>query len=56
MTKTIERKAAIRNIAEVPWDELLGHYGGALSKLLVHPDNLGSRHVDHCISTYAPKA
>ena len=47
---------SIRNIAQVPWDELPGHFGGALSKLLVHPQTVGSRHVDHRISTYAPNA
>lgn len=49
-------KATIRNIAEVPWDEFPGHHGGALSKLLVHPDVTGGRHLDHRISSYAPKA
>ena len=52
----MERQAFIRNIAEVPWDELPGHHGGALSKLLVHPDTAGSRQLDHRISCYAPKA
>ncbi len=56
MSKQIKREALIRNIAEVPWDELPGHFGGALSKLLVHPETTGSRHVDHRISTYQPKA
>ncbi len=51
-----DRKPVIRNIAEVPWDELPGHHGGALSKLLVHPETTGSRHLDHRISTYQPKA
>ncbi|HTY66781.1 MAG TPA: cupin domain-containing protein [Alphaproteobacteria bacterium] len=51
-----DRKPVIRNIAEVPWDELPGHHGGALSKLLVHPETTGSRQVDHRISTYQPKA
>jgi mannose-6-phosphate isomerase-like protein (cupin superfamily) len=51
-----KREASIRNIAEVPWDELPGHFGGALSKLLVHPETTGSRHVDHRISTYQPRA
>ncbi len=50
------RVAVVRNIAEVLWDELPGHHGGALSKLLVHPDSVGSRHIDHRISSYAPKA
>jgi mannose-6-phosphate isomerase-like protein (cupin superfamily) len=56
MSQKPERQALIRNIAEVPWDELPGHFGGALSKLLVHPETTGSRHVDHRISTYQPKA
>jgi mannose-6-phosphate isomerase-like protein (cupin superfamily) len=50
------REPLIRNIAEVPWDELPGHHGGAFSKLLVHPDSVGSRHIDHRISTYQPRA
>ncbi len=51
-----ERAAHIRNIAELPWEELPGHHGGALSKLLVHPETTGSRHIDHRISAYQPKA
>jgi len=46
----------IRNVNEVMWEELPGHHGGALSKLLVHPDSVGSRLLDHRISTYQPKA
>jgi hypothetical protein len=38
----MERKASIRNIAEVDWLEFPGHFGGGLSKPLVHPDNCGS--------------
>lgn len=49
-------KAVIRNIAEVPWKEFPAHHGGALSKLLVHPDVTGGSHLDHRISCYAPKA
>jgi len=56
MVTTQKREASIRNIAEVPWDEFPGHFGGALSKLLVHPETTGSRHIDHRISTYAPSA
>ena len=48
--------ASIRNIAEVPWEELPDHHGGALSKLLVHPDATGSRQIDHRISAYQPRA
>lgn len=51
-----ERTASIRNIAEVPWEEMPGHHGGALSKLLVHPETTGARHIDHRISMYQPKA
>lgn len=46
--------AVIRNIAEVPWDEFPGHHGGALSKLLVDRESLGSRHLDYRISSYEP--
>jgi mannose-6-phosphate isomerase-like protein (cupin superfamily) len=56
MSKPDQRRASIRNIAEVPWDELPGHFGGALSKLLVHPETTASRHLDHRISSYAPRA
>jgi len=49
-------KPLIRNIAELNWEQLPGHFDGALSKLLVHPDTAGSRRIDHRISTYAPKA
>src|SRR6187551_3672803 len=48
--------AHIFNIAEVPWDEMPGHHGGALSKLLVRPENVGARRIDHRISTYQPRA
>lgn len=56
MSGAMERVAGVRNIAEIPWEELPGHFGGALSKLLVHPSTAGARHIDHRISTYAPKA
>ena len=51
-----DRRPSVRNIAEVPWQELPGHFGGALSKMLVHPDVNGARHIDHRISLYQPKA
>jgi mannose-6-phosphate isomerase-like protein (cupin superfamily) len=56
MSETLPRAPSIRNIAEVAWDELPGHHGGALSKLLVHPSTTGSRHIDHRLSAYQPKA
>ena len=46
----------IRNMAEEPWQQFPAHYGGALSKALVHPDTTGSRLVDYRISAYQPMA
>ena len=51
-----KRRAMIRNIAEVPWKEYPDHFGGALSKPLVNPENAGARHVDYRISMYQPMA
>ncbi len=48
--------AFIRNVAEVPWREFPNHFGGALSKPLVMPDNSSSRHIDYRISMYQPMA
>ena len=47
---------SIRNIAEEPWQEFPGHFGGALSKALVRPETVGSRQIDYRISTYQPMA
>ena len=49
-------EAFIRNIAEVPWKEYPGHFGGALSKPLVDPETSESRLIDHRISCYQPMA
>src|SRR5262245_56066210 len=46
----------IRNIAEMPWQQFAGHFGGALSKPLVMPETAGSRHLDYRISMYQPMA
>jgi len=51
-----EPRAVIRNIAEVPWEEPPAHFGGALSKMLVRPETVGSRRIDHRISCYQPMA
>jgi len=51
-----EPKACVRNIAEEPWQQFPDHFGGALSKALVHPSTTGSRQLDYRISTYAPMA
>jgi mannose-6-phosphate isomerase-like protein (cupin superfamily) len=48
--------ALIRNVAEVPWQEFPGHFGGALSKALVRPETAGSQLIDYRISTYQPMA
>jgi mannose-6-phosphate isomerase-like protein (cupin superfamily) len=53
---TDQRRAFIRNIAEVPWRQFPDHFGGALSKPLVMPDTAGSRHIDYRISMYQPMA
>ena len=50
------RSPFIRNIAEVPWKEFPGHFGGALSKPLVMPETAGYRHIDYRISMYQPMA
>jgi len=51
-----DAKSSIRNIAEVDWEDLAGHFGGAYSKFLVHPDTTGAKHVDYRISCYQPRA
>jgi quercetin dioxygenase-like cupin family protein len=50
------QKASIRNVVDEPWQQFPGHFGGALSKALVRPENVGSRLVDYRISTYQPMA
>ena len=56
MTTEKKATASIRNIVEEPWQQFPGHFGGALSKPLVRPENAGSRLVDYRISTYQPMA
>ena len=51
-----QAKPSIRNISEEPWRQFPAHHGGALSKALVHPETLGSTHIDYRISTYQPMA
>ena len=46
----------IRNIAEVPWRQFPDHFGGALSKPLVMPETMKSKHLDYRISMYQPMA
>ena len=49
-------RALVRNIAEVPWKEFPGHFGGALSKPLVDPETSDTRLIDYRISSYQPMA
>jgi mannose-6-phosphate isomerase-like protein (cupin superfamily) len=56
MKSKAKRRAAIRTNAEVLWEEPPGHFGGAYSKMLARPENVGSRLVDYRISVYQPKA
>lgn len=57
MAKSKAKPAAlIRNVAEVPWQQFPGHFGGALSKALVRPETAGSQLIDYRISTYQPMA
>jgi mannose-6-phosphate isomerase-like protein (cupin superfamily) len=51
-----ERKSSIKNIAETEWRQFPGHFGGALSKPLVMPETLNSKHLDYRISMYQPMA
>lgn len=48
--------ALVEQMAKVAWQQFPGHFGGALSKALVGPENSGSRRLDFRISRYAPMA
>ena len=48
--------ALVEKMANLPWQEFPGHFGGALSKALAGPGNTGSRRLDFRISRYAPAA
>ena len=50
------REAVVHHIAEIPWQQFPGHFGGALSKPLVRPETAGSQLLDYRISTYLPMA
>jgi quercetin dioxygenase-like cupin family protein len=50
-------KAFVEQMARVGWQEYPGHFGGALSKALVGPENTGgTKLIDFRISRYAPNA
>jgi quercetin dioxygenase-like cupin family protein len=50
------KKPFVEKMAHVAWQEFPGHFGGALSKALVGPENSGSKQIDFRISRYAPNA
>jgi quercetin dioxygenase-like cupin family protein len=52
----MRKKAFVEKMAHVAWREFPGHFGGALSKMLVGPGNAGSQLLDFRISRYAPNA
>jgi len=55
--KRVRRDTAfVEQMARVAWQEFPGHFGGALSKLLVGPQNSGSSRIDFRISRYATGA
>jgi len=54
--KKLRETAFIEQMAKVAWQQFPGHFGGALSKALVGPENSGSRRIDFRISRYAPMA
>ncbi|HWA38267.1 MAG TPA: cupin domain-containing protein [Burkholderiales bacterium] len=49
-------KAFVEQMARIAWQQYPGHFGGALSKALVGPDNAASKLLDFRISRYAPMA
>ena len=56
MSKKPELKLLLEKMANMPWKEYPGHFGGALSKELAGPETTGSSKVDFRISRYAPMA
>lgn len=58
MKRSRKRRATafVEQMARVAWREYSGHFGGALSKALVGPENASSRLLDFRISRYAPNA
>ena len=56
MTPADRASPFVSHIADIPWQEFPGHFGGALSKALVRPETGGSRRIDYRISSYQPMA
>ncbi len=56
MTTTSKPQALVEKMANIPWQQFPGHFGGALSKALVGPGNADTQRMDFRISRYAPAA
>ena len=56
MNNSQKSVALVEKMANIPWQQYPGHFGGALSKALVGPDNVGTEKIDFRISRYAPAA
>jgi len=56
MSKNPELRLLLGKMADMPWKEYPGHFGGALSKELAGPSTTGSSRMDFRISRYAPAA
>ncbi len=55
-TQPVAGKAIVRHMAEVLWENPPAHSPGALSKMLVRPENADTKMLDHRISSYQPMA
>ncbi len=56
MTTSSKPHALVEKMANIPWQQFPGHFGGALSKALVGPGNAETHRMDFRISRYAPAA
>jgi hypothetical protein len=48
-------RGSIRNVVEVMWEDLGGHFGGAYSKFLVRPETAGSKRIDYGSRPISPR-
>ncbi|MEY4643301.1 MAG: hypothetical protein RLZZ596_132 [Pseudomonadota bacterium] len=56
MKQAQDLRLLVEKMANIPWKQYPGHFGGALSKELAGPETTGSSRVDFRISRYAPMA
>lgn len=56
MKQKQDLRLLVEKMANMPWKEYPGHFGGALSKELAGPTTTGSSRVDFRMSRYAPMA